>query len=303
MDYKSLYGYTLKSDLPLTYLRDAGNKPGIAGTINIRQVESVPEIEKPLFENKYLKLAPDCFHLDIPDVAEFYAGKSENSFEILYQPVEQRCNKNIAAFIMGTVMGGILHLHHRLSLHAATVNYDRQSFMIAGQSGAGKSSALAELLKYNTRFVCDDVSVIDEVNGEFSVAPGHANIRLWKDAAKKSGYKVDDIHQIRPQDEKFWIPMPEKFHPSTGRPESLFILENERTTEVIIQQISGPLKVKYLQAFNFRNIFLRLPGRHKSFFRQAARLADKINVYVVKRPEGYHADKIAGSILEVISRK
>lgn len=301
MHRKTLYGYNLNSDLALPYLRDADRETGTAGEINISETDALPDIPELVFENKNLKLGTDSFRLDIPDVADYFISVNKNTFHIKYIPGSEKCPKNIGAFLLGTVMGGILHLHNRLNLHAASVNAEDKTFMVAGESGAGKSSVLAELLKADTRFVCDDVSVIDKVAGEFTIAPGHENIRLWRDAAISSGYSIEEVNQIRPQDDKFWVPMPEKFQPESGKLCSLFILEKKRSSEVKFEKISGPLKIKYLQAFNFRNIFLRLPGRHNAFFQQAAALADAINMYVVTRPDGYYADEIAGTILEEVT--
>ncbi|MCF8218163.1 MAG: hypothetical protein K9I29_05545 [Bacteroidales bacterium] len=301
LSYKTLYGYKIDSDLELPYLRDCAD--GFSSKLITIRKENVPHtLENASFSGKRFQIAPGQIQTNIQGVADFLIKQNQTGFHISYTPDLNSNNYDIAAFLLGLIMAQVLHMDRYLTLHAGSLNIGGQTILIAGNSGAGKSSLLAELLKRGATLITDDVSPVRQTDQSFTIEPGHANIRLWADAARKSGFPFSDKNRIRPADDKYWIPVPEKFSGTSQEITNLFILKNKRSSDVCFQNVNGIKKMEELKAINFRKVFIRLLNREKEFFEQSTKFANTINIHNITRPEGYYANQIAERIINYLKQ-
>lgn len=300
MVQKYLYGYKIKSDLELPYIPDYRNEK-FRGIIEVFSGSVPEELPGENRVRKNISRLSGGFKMHIPGVANFLAEKHDDNISVIYEQAEGSSEKSVSAFFLGTIMGGIMHLQNELCLHAGSLNWGNNTILIAGDSGSGKSSLLAEMLKNGARFVTDDVSVITKETEPFAIAAGHPNIRLWADAAQKANIAYDENHRIQNDFDKYWIPTPNRFEKHSKNIVSLFILKNKRTDKVEFEQVIGFDKVKELRRNSFRKIFINIFDGQAEFFRQAAAFANSIEVYRVFRPEGYYSGEIAESILQNIN--
>ena len=299
MSYKTLYGYKIDSDLELPYLRDCPDNH-TSKLITIREGKIPHTLSNATFSGKIFQIAPGHIQTNIPGVADFLIGQNYSGFHISYQPATDSDKHGISAFLLGLIMAEVLHMDGYLTLHAGSVNIEGQTILIAGNSGAGKSSVLAELLKRGATLVTDDISPIRQTDQSFTIEPGHTNIRLWADAAEKSGFSFFDNNRIHPTLDKYWVPIPEKFSGKTKNMALLFILKSKRTPEIGFQNVSGIHKMQELKSIVARKVFIRLMDREKAFFEQSTKFANTINIHNITRPDGDHAGEIADKILNYL---
>ena len=96
----------------------------------------------------------------------------------------QYIKPSISTIRMGQAasMGALLHQRGLLAIHGSAVRNDKNTCIITGKSGVGKSSLAAGLLELGYTLVADDISVIGNLeNGGFFVHPGIPSLKLWKD--------------------------------------------------------------------------------------------------------------------------
>lgn len=299
MFYKTLYGYKIESDLDLPYLLD-DNGTGYRGTVYMRAGKVPENVTNPLMTRKFFQAGEGMLRVIIPKLCIFFIEAKNKDIHITYEAMDNASLRNISAYLVGSVFAGAMHLKDEFALHAGSMNIGDQTILIAGDSGAGKSSLIAEMLKQDAELVTDDVSVIEMKNESPSIMPGHPNIRLWKDAAKATGYSYNEDDKIGSVEPKYWIPVLKKYTGKSKEIVKLFVLSEERTDHLQFNQIYGFDKVKTIRSINALRVLIRALKRQPSFFKQAASLADIMDVYIVKRPEGYYSKQIADRILKMI---
>jgi hypothetical protein len=92
--------------------------------------------------------------------------------------------EDVCVYILGPVLGLVLHLHGRIPLHASVVAIDNGAVAFMGNVGAGKSTTAAALTQFGSRFVSDDLAVLVHEDAEFTVAPGYPRANLWIESAR-----------------------------------------------------------------------------------------------------------------------
>lgn len=78
----------------------------------------------------------------------------------------------------GTVAAQLLAWRGLIPLHACAVEIDGRTVLIAGESGAGKSSLMAGLLGCGASLVSDDLTAITVLDGAAVALPGRTTIRV-----------------------------------------------------------------------------------------------------------------------------
>ncbi len=70
----------------------------------------------------------------------------------------------------------------RLVLHGAAIEVKRESIVLVGLSGRGKSTLTASFAHAGHRFLTDDGLLLSFVDNRYQAHPSHPSIRLWEDS-------------------------------------------------------------------------------------------------------------------------
>jgi hypothetical protein len=110
--------------------------------------------------------------------------------------------------LLGVVCAVLLSSMGRPLLHGAAVAWEDGAVAVLGDSGRGKSTLAAALLKEGSRLLSEDLLAFDRKGGVFAVEPGYARISLLPDASKALGLAA--AHGIAPRrgTAKHWIEAP-----------------------------------------------------------------------------------------------
>jgi hypothetical protein len=105
----------------------------------------------------------------------------------------------LARHFTDQVLAALLRNRGLLVLHANAVQTPDGVVVIAGESGSGKSTTLAALLRRGCRMLSDDVTALrpGAAPGLIDVVPGAVQIQLTQDAAEGLGYAVNPA-QLQP---------------------------------------------------------------------------------------------------------
>ncbi len=91
--------------------------------------------------------------------------------------------EDMATYFLGPILAFIVRRRGMLTLHAGAVAIDGEAIVIAGASGAGKSTTTAAFLERGASLLTDDVAVIGWKAEAPHVFPGYPRVRLWDDSA------------------------------------------------------------------------------------------------------------------------
>lgn len=201
----ALCGLRVASELALPELLPWGGEDRPAD-IEI-SIGDVPDrLQDPLHEGPFLRTARDgtCLYI-IPETAAYLV---EDGRRVILKPVPGASASTIRLFLLGSVFGFLCHQRGLLPLHAGCVEIGGQAVAFAGHSGAGKSTLAAAFLRRGYPVLADDITVLDmAVPGGPVVLPSFPRIKLWRDALEGMDIPFRDLERIRPELEKYQLPV------------------------------------------------------------------------------------------------
>lgn len=132
----------------------------------------------------------------------------------------------------------------------------------------------------------DDVCSIiyDETLQEAQVHPGLAHLKLWADAAEQLDLSAVATRRVRPELEKYALPLSNSFAQRPVRLYAVYSLSDSNLGEWRIEAVAQLQKVEMLVANTYRQRFLVGLGMRQQHFQQITRIASQARVYRVTRP-------------------
>lgn len=163
------------------------------------------------------------FDLHVPEVAQFRIH-GDGTVEVLAKTANE---KDIATFLIGSVMGIALHLQSIIALHASAVCVGDGAILFCGPSGAGKSTMAAVLQKRGRDVLCDDLCAIRQIDGRAMLYADSRRLKLWDRAIEKIGLEELKGETVRDGFGKYFLGS--EARPIGPRPvRGIYILSNDR---------------------------------------------------------------------------
>jgi hypothetical protein len=178
----SAFGICWRADLPLPefFGCEGADCRAFLGNVDVRRVETLADRAPLRIVNKGMVFS-DGVRFAWRDEAAFdmFAGE-----RIDYMPLAQWRGKLPSAFY-STMAALTAAWRGAVPMHASAVEIDGRAFLIAGRSGAGKSSLAAGVVALGARFVADDLSVVrvSGGNGQIELFRGRPDMRQHADTA------------------------------------------------------------------------------------------------------------------------
>jgi hypothetical protein len=145
-------------------------------------------------------------------------------------------------YLVGPVMGFTLRLRGLVCLHASTVIIDHGAVVFCGPPSAGKSTTAAAFAQRGFAVLAEDVAVLDDRSGAFSVQPGYPRVNLWPDGAAALCGTADALPAITPNWGKRYLPLsgPAQFHSVPAPLAAIYILGSRGSqSRPEIRQLTG----------------------------------------------------------------
>lgn len=267
--------------------------------VEIRQKKFIKEIEEPVIATDWFQITEHEFRMIVPEVGVFYAAHGE---KILISPQENPTDESVELYLNGSVFGAILHQRGILPIHGSSFIYKNSGVMLCGHSGAGKSSLTTSVcLHGQATFLTDDVTPIVFHDEKPLVMPKSDRVKLWDDSLEQLSENKDELKQIRPLDEKYYLQLDK---PSTN-PHPLHQIVILRVDENInapkIEDMTGAQAFSVLQKEIYRLFYLQaMPQRKARYFMQISKICNQCNIRRVTRPAGISIEVMSDFLTETI---
>ncbi|MBU1879961.1 MAG: hypothetical protein KJ734_13530, partial [Chloroflexi bacterium] len=202
----------------------------------------------------------------------------------------------------GSCLGALLHQRGVLALHAAAIQTERGAVLFAGPSGNGKSTLLGAFVLRGCRMLSDDVTglVLDEAQRPI-ILPGYPQIKVWADTAERLGQPTAGLRRVRPQLEKFALPVQASFASAPAPLHAIYILgtHNEGGVDIRLKSLEGSARFAAIRHSTYRQRFLDGLGLRPAHFRLAAAAAHTTRMVRVTRPPSpFVLEELVGCIEE-----
>jgi hypothetical protein len=278
-----IFGLNITSDIPLPAVPVHQPESDVAPDITVEYGGTPTALANPLFKGVRFQAAPGEFLLRVDNIARYHVL---NGNRIIIMPDKGASEDDILLFLMGSVMGALLHQRNILVLHAGAVEVNGGSVIFTGPSGVGKSTLTAGFHRRGHPFLADDVCAITLHNGHPSVLPGFPRLKLWADVLKKLDTDKNDLKSVRwlGNLEKYFLPVDDpRRTPVPVR--SVFILETTNTDRMEVTAVQGGEKLDPIIDNTYRVRFLQGLGGKTDHFKQCAAVAATADVCRVTRPK------------------
>lgn len=217
--------------------------------------------------------------LTLPEHGRFWLKSGR---EVAVQLLPGGCLENVQAFLMATVFGVLCHQRSLLPMHASAVAVHDAAILVAGDSGAGKSTMAAALSDRGLAVLSDDISVVRwSADGRPEVSQGGPYIRLWEDALRRLGRDPSDYPVELPNFRRFRLSTPPARRPTVPL-SAIYILREARLPgESGFARLAGLQAITALRHNIFRRSIKVTMGQEPQIFAWCSRLAREIPVFLV----------------------
>lgn len=238
------------------------------------------------------------FLFDIKGTARYCVG---NNNEVIIHKYEGAEEDAVRIYLLSTVFAALLHKNDLLPLHASTVNIDGTAALIAGASGAGKSTTALGLLKKGYEILNDDISTID-IDPEKGpiVFSGYTHLKLWEKSLNDYNHTTENLRQLRRDIKKYSFPIERKIPDNNLPIKTIIFLQVKQVDQISHKPASGIALFDGLRKNTFRHRLAKELGKSETYFNKYARLASAINSFTVLRPEHCDPELLADYIEQIL---
>ncbi len=208
----------------------------------------------------------------------------QNGNSITVKRLNNSTDEEIRLFLLGSAFGAMIHQRDLLPIHGSAVVKNGKAIVIAGTSGAGKSSLAATLIKRGYQLLADDISVVRIENEKVMVYPGIPHLKLWQDVMEKLDEDIDAYPKVRPQLLKYRKPAEDQFINKAIPLHRIIILSPKNSLGFEVEEKKGVEKFELLKRNTYRQQYLEGLEKTGPHFKFTSILAAKSRVYHIQRP-------------------
>lgn len=193
--------------------------------------------------------------------------------------------EDMAAYLVGPVMGFVLRIKGVLPLHACSIAVGDQAIALVGARGAGKSTSSAAFVQLGYSLLSEDVAALVEDGARYLVQPGYPRVNLWPESAETLFGNMHDLPPVTPTWGKHFLALEDARHLFQSEPMELgaiFILRERvaAPSKPRIEKLSAASAMTTLVANTYVNYLLDAAMRRREFV-QLGHLLGKTPVYQV----------------------
>ena len=195
-------GLTVSSDVEMPGLY-ADASPAEPADVAIAAADVPERLEDAAASGPTWAMRPDQFLMRVPGIARFLlSGGRSIAYEL--EPAAEP--GDVAAFLIGTAFGILLHQRGLVVLHASGVELNGRAALFLGASGAGKSTLAAALVQRGYPLVTDDFCVVSlGADSRPIVHPDGRLPKLWAQAIKHLDLGERQGRPVRGRLAKFYM--------------------------------------------------------------------------------------------------
>jgi hypothetical protein len=241
------YGLPILSGLALPELsvQDCTDAP----QVRIHAGDVPPELTACTGKGALFEIGRNRFLLRLDGIARYLVT---NGDEIVIDPAPQMDEASVRLFLLGSVFGALLHQRGLLPLHASAIETPRGAVLLAGSSGTGKSTLAGAFYRRGYPVVADEICALD---GD-RVLPASPRLALWPDAIDELGLWSDAVRQVRPNLNRFHVPVEPRTAHAPLPVHAIYILRMTNKPEFAVSRLLGVEKLQTLIEHTFRRQFL-----------------------------------------------
>lgn len=292
-----LYGLRIKTDLefPQLVAEDAETVTEPVPEIRIEEGEIPEEILRE--PTRKYDFGPDRSFLS--NRTMWMVAEQGNS--IRYRRKEGGNPFYMRTYLLGYGMAMIAMQRGQLAIHCSAVADAQGAVLIAGESGAGKSTVTTMLLEQGYELMADDMAVVEPGTDRTYVYPAFPYQKLCRNVATEQGYDLEKLLYINEEKDKFLVPYRGTFS-TEKRPVKAFIMLGLTEGEhVQAGEIAGIRRFPvYADNLFLRHLLKQEKYRPQIGAKCIAMAATVPTFYIVRPAEGDSTSEVSQTLQKIL---
>ncbi|MDF1678442.1 MAG: hypothetical protein P1U32_07100 [Legionellaceae bacterium] len=299
MFFYHAFGLHIQSALALPELLPCDNTKHIIPDILIALGDvSEHGLENITARGAFYQADDNALWLSVPGVARYLV---RDGCRIIIEPMPLVDEDSIRLFLLGSCMGALLMQRELFLLHANAIKVGDACISFSGRSGAGKSTLSGAFMRRGYSVLADDVCAI---NSDGEVLPSFPQIKLWADTSKKLAVETHTLRRVRPQHEKFSVPLASQFYTKQLPLKVMYVLSAHNLDTFSFQPVEGVQKALPLKNNTYRYPYVKGLGKSKLHLKHVGELASRVSIVRIMRPKaGFRLDELVGLVEADLSER
>lgn len=207
MPFYTAFGLTLQSEI---IIPEFEHLDGQLPDVIIRSGAVPKALTDPQTQTTYLyQINRTELLYRVPDVARYYVHDGR---EIVIETEAGVDDASVRAFLLTTVVAGLMHQRRMFPLRASAVQTPRGAVLFAGDSVSGKSTLAGIFLAKGYRLLHDNLTPIEVgADGKLYTPPGYPMLKLWEASASYLDIDTRKLQSVRPGMHSYFYPVPDQF--------------------------------------------------------------------------------------------
>jgi hypothetical protein len=277
MNYYSLYGLTVESDLDFFQLRELKHKP--------EQIDVF--IYQSILENR-LEGELEGKSYSIGKLSTIFSNKTvhlvvEEGNTIKYQAKENANWGYLKTYLLGFGFAFLFLQKNQMAIHCSSVVCDKGALLLAGESGSGKSTLTRALIKAGFKLLADDMELVWVRGNDLFAYPAFPYQKMCRNEVEKLANLQEAIY-IDEMKDKFMVPCFSVFEEQEQKVMGMVTLKVSNCEQVKLEEVKGFEKLYAI----YENLFVRkLLQREKinhHIIDSCLKIAAIIPIYHLNRP-------------------
>ncbi|MBE5931096.1 MAG: hypothetical protein E7268_08620 [Lachnospiraceae bacterium] len=207
-----------------------------------------------------------------------------NGNEILVHPLEGATEKDLASFLLGWSISFLFLQRGYSAIHCSAIEIDHnRAALIAGVSGAGKSTTALSLIDAGYRYLADDIIMV-QPSPDMMIHPGFPLQKVCRNLTEQ--INPVNLFYIDERKDKFAYYNTADFCSEPRKLTTMIMLEQHNDDTIRVEELTGFAKWNcVLQNLFLLDAYKRFdyPSEEKA---RTLELAGKLSIYQISRPVG-----------------
>lgn len=205
-----------------------------------------------------------------------------NGNEILVEQKEETSEDDVASFVLGWCIAFLFQQRGIPAIHCSALEMGDSVVLIAGNSGAGKSTIALGLQQRGYRYLVDDIAMVD-IQNDMCIQPAFPMQKVCRNLAETMDSEA--LYYVNEKKDKFAYRNLDNFCAEPRKLSAIFLLNKYVGSDVIYEKLSGVKKWNSIMKHLFlRDAYMAL-GMPKEEINRCLEIAGRVEVYEVNRPE------------------
>lgn len=236
--------------------------------------------------------------ITVRDIGRYFVSGGDT---IIIQPdhdgVEMRL---LSLFVLAAGMAGILQQRQIIPMHTGSVLIDGKLTLIAGNSGAGKSTTLAGLMNKQYRIFSDDIVVLArDTDATIHGIASYPMIKLWEQSMQAFALE-DRSFPIMPGVEKYGIFFHDDFDPNQYPINKVILLKLSGDDRFTVERLNGGSAFEAVVEHIYKPSFFNTPRMRILKFSTITQLLQNTEVYQIARPANCPPEELLSHVTALI---